>query len=173
MQQSIIKKYLIYCKLFASQIVYLWYNTLVVIGATMFRMSMVTLNLILIAICGIFAVMLQIFDITAMASMFVVAMCFFITLAVVPRSIGRVKKRNSTVHNLLIVLSTNITMMLLLFLMTTFGYLGLFNAKMFNFFEVVFYPSTLAILLLEYIIAYLHKKKYVNSISYTMPEEDE
>ena len=117
MQQSIIKKYLIYCKLFGGQIVYLWYNTLVVIGAIMFRMSMITLNLILIAICGIFAVMLQIFDITAMASMFVLAMCFFITLAVVPRSIARVKKYNSTLHNLLIVLSTNITMMLLLFLM--------------------------------------------------------
>lgn len=139
----------------------------------MLKSSWLIINLILGSICMVFAVILQLFEITSMASMFAAAMCVFIFLDVIPLSVSRIKPSLTLVHNLLIVTSAAFSTTLLLFLTTTFVYLGLFNAQMFTFFEVVFYPGTLAILLIEFIIAYLNKSRYVNSIEFKDIREDE
>ena len=131
----------------------------------MFKISWLTLNLILCALCAAFAITLYIFDINAMASMFVVALCFFGALLILPASMSRLKKEYSPLLNFLIVLSSAFAMLLLVFLIVAFAYNGLFKSKMFSFFEVVFYPATLAILLTEYTIYSMRKHLYKNSIN--------
>jgi len=138
-----------------------------------YKISLVSVYSIICAICGVFAVVLYLFGVEEMAYIFVAACCLFLMLILVPASIARMTMKNSAAHNFLIFLSSAYIMLLLLFLIVTFTYLCLFHTKMFEFFEVVFYPATLAILLNEYIISYKKKTTYLNSINSTQETFDE
>ncbi len=125
----------------------------------MLRRSWISVCSTIAVICFALGVLLQVLSLTHLACWCIVGAGIPCVILIFPASLKRMSPSNNWVHNLLILLSTMIFTGCLIFVMVALSYYGLFDKQLLSFFDVVFYPCTLAYAILELVIDYYHRDK--------------
>lgn len=124
----------------------------------MLRRSWIGICSVSAVISFIFAGILQIFDCPHIACWFIVLSALDCVIVIFPESLRRINFKNKGIHNYLILQSTVVITALLVFVMVSLSYFGLFHKELLSFFELVFYPCAILYALTELGIDYYKRQ---------------